>query len=47
MRDEKPKSPPKKPLKANYKGATPKQVAEAVLRRWTGPGPKPKNKRWL
>ena len=48
MKPENPKPPPKKqPLKPDYKDATPKQVAEAVLRHWAGPGPKPKNKRWL
>lgn len=44
---EKGAPPPKKPLKADYRGATPRQVGEAVLRRWSEPKPKPKNKRWL
>ena len=39
----------KKPHKADYKGASPEKVAEAVLRHWSpSEGPKPKqDKRWL
>ena len=42
-------APPKRPRKdrsADYGEATPRQVAEALLRRWIGRG-KPKGKRWL
>lgn len=47
MNPQNPKPPPKKPLKPDYKGATPKQVSEAILRHWVAPSPKPENKRWL
>ena len=48
MKPKNPKDPPKKkPLRADYGGATPKQVAEAVLLHWSDPGPKLKNNRWL
>ena len=49
MKPERPKPPlGKKPVYiADYQDATPKQVAEAVARHWAGPGPKPKNRRWL
>ena len=49
MKPERPKPPArKKPVyKADYQDATPKQVTEAVACHWAGPGPKPKNQRWL
>ena len=52
MSDNKGTSPPnakKKPLKADYQGASPEEVAEALLRhRPPEQGPKPeKSDRWL
>ena len=45
---EEPRKGKKNPVyRADYPDATPEQVAEAVVRHRAGPGPKPKNKRWL